>query len=78
MGIGDTLRMGDLIVPERVTLLDDPGIVVATVTAPTNEIEPEPVEGERASRAKRVPRAKVRTALRRVAQKRPPSPKLPQ
>lgn len=46
MGIGDTLRMGDLIVPERVTLLDDPEIVVATVTAPTREIEPEPVEGE--------------------------------
>ena len=46
MGIGDTLRMGDLVVPERVTLLDDPEIVVATVTAPTREIEPEPVEGE--------------------------------
>ena len=46
MGIGDTLRMGDLVVPERVTLLDDPEIVVATVTAPTREIEPEPIEGE--------------------------------
>jgi len=46
MGIGDTLRIGDVHVGENVKLLDDPETVVATVTAPTREIEPEPVEGE--------------------------------
>ena len=46
MGIGDTLRMGDVVAPQGVTLLDDPEIVVATITAPTREVEPEPVEGE--------------------------------
>ncbi|HVS84872.1 MAG TPA: 50S ribosomal protein L25 [Gaiellaceae bacterium] len=46
MAIGDTLRIADLAVPERVTLLDDPDSVVATVAAPMREIEPEPVEGE--------------------------------
>ena len=34
MGIGDTLRIADVHVPEGVTLLDDPETVVATVTAP--------------------------------------------
>ena len=48
MGTGDTLRIGDIEVPEGVTLLDDPETVVATVTAPTREIvvEEEEVEGE--------------------------------
>ena len=46
MATGDTLRVSDIVVPESVTLLDDPETVVATVTAPTREIEPEPVEGE--------------------------------
>ena len=48
MATGDTLRIGDIEVPEGVTLLDDPETVVATVTAPTREIEPEDeeVEGE--------------------------------
>jgi large subunit ribosomal protein L25 len=46
MGIGDTLRMGDVKAPDGVTLLDDPETVVATITAPTREVEPEPVEGE--------------------------------
>jgi large subunit ribosomal protein L25 len=46
MGIGDTLRMGDVEAPAGVTLLDDPETVVATITAPTREVEPEPVEGE--------------------------------
>jgi large subunit ribosomal protein L25 len=46
MGIGDTLRLADIQVPEGVTLLDDPEVVVATITAPTREVEPEPVEGE--------------------------------
>jgi large subunit ribosomal protein L25 len=46
MQSGDTLRVADVTVGEGVTLLDDPEAVVATVTAPTREIEPEPVEGE--------------------------------
>jgi large subunit ribosomal protein L25 len=49
MVTGDTLRIGDLRVPDGVTLLDDPETVVATVTAPTRVIEPEVVlEGEEA------------------------------
>ncbi len=46
MEIGGTLRVADLAVAGNVTLLDDPEMVVATVTAPTREVEPEPVEGE--------------------------------
>jgi large subunit ribosomal protein L25 len=48
MGTGDTLRIADIEVPDGVTLLDDPETVVATVTAPTREIEveEEAVEGE--------------------------------
>ncbi|MHB8470012.1 MAG: 50S ribosomal protein L25 [Gaiellaceae bacterium] len=46
MTTGDTLRVADLVVPEGVTLLDDPESVVATVTAPMREEEPDVVEGE--------------------------------
>jgi large subunit ribosomal protein L25 len=46
MGVGDTLRIADVHAPDGVTLLDDPETVVATITAPTREVEPEPVEGE--------------------------------
>jgi large subunit ribosomal protein L25 len=47
MHIGDTLRLASLQVPDGVTLLDDPEeTVLATVTLPTREEEPEPVEGE--------------------------------
>jgi large subunit ribosomal protein L25 len=46
MAVNDTLRIADIAVPEGVTLLDDPETVLATVTAPTREVEPEPVEGE--------------------------------
>jgi large subunit ribosomal protein L25 len=49
MGIGDTLRLADIVVPAGVTLLDDLDTVAATVTAPTREEEPEAgeaVEGE--------------------------------
>jgi large subunit ribosomal protein L25 len=46
MGVGDTLRIGDVGATHGVTLLDDPETVVATITAPTREVEPEPVEGE--------------------------------
>ena len=46
MATGDTLRVGDIEVQEGVTLLDDPDTVIATVTAPTRVVEPEPEEGE--------------------------------
>jgi large subunit ribosomal protein L25 len=45
--IGDTLRVVDLHVPEGVKLLDDPEeTVLATVTMPTREVEPEAEEVE--------------------------------
>ncbi len=48
MATGDTLRISDIDVGAAVTLLDDPETVVATVTAPTREAEPEEAaeEGE--------------------------------
>jgi large subunit ribosomal protein L25 len=46
MAIGDTLRLADLAAIEGVTYLDDPEeTVLATVTLPTREVEPEPEEG---------------------------------
>src|SRR5437016_9060594 len=47
MAIGDTLRLADLPAREGVTYLDDPEeTVLATVTLPTREVEPEPEELE--------------------------------
>ena len=47
--IGESLRLSSLEVPEGVKLLDDlEETVLATVTAPMREEEPEPVEGEAA------------------------------
>src|SRR6188472_1974210 len=49
MAIGDTLRLADLAAMDGVTYLDDPEeTVLATVTLPTREAEPEPEveEGE--------------------------------
>ncbi|HEY2542167.1 MAG TPA: 50S ribosomal protein L25 [Gaiellaceae bacterium] len=46
MNLGDTLRIADVVSAGNVTLLDDPETVVATITAPMREVEPEPVEGE--------------------------------
>jgi large subunit ribosomal protein L25 len=46
MGMGDTLRLADIVVPEGVTLLDDLETVAATVTAPSREEEPEEAEVE--------------------------------
>ena len=43
--------ISDLIAPEGSSLLDDPETVVATVTAPTRVIEPEPTEEELAETA---------------------------
>jgi large subunit ribosomal protein L25 len=49
MAIGDTLRLSAVTPPEGVTLLDDlEETVIATVTQPMREEEPEPVEGEEA------------------------------
>jgi large subunit ribosomal protein L25 len=45
--VGNSLRLSDVPTPPGVTFLDDPdGTVLATVTAPTVEEEPEPEEGE--------------------------------
>jgi large subunit ribosomal protein L25 len=49
MDIGATLRISDLIVPDGVAFLDDPEMVVATITAPTKVVEPEPTEEELAA-----------------------------
>jgi large subunit ribosomal protein L25 len=47
MEMGDTLRLADVPTPEGVTFLDDPEeTVLATVTVPTREVEPEPTEEE--------------------------------
>jgi large subunit ribosomal protein L25 len=48
MEIGATLRIADIVAPEGTKLLDEPETVVATITAPTRVIEPEPEleEGE--------------------------------
>jgi large subunit ribosomal protein L25 len=49
MQIGDSLRLSSLRAPAGVTLLDDlEETVLATVTPPLREEEPEPVEGEEA------------------------------
>jgi large subunit ribosomal protein L25 len=48
MHIGDSLRLASLVPPEGVKFLDDPeGTVLATLTLPTREVEPEvePEEG---------------------------------
>jgi large subunit ribosomal protein L25 len=44
--IGDSLRVGDIVAPDGVKLLDDPDAVVLTVTPPTKVEEPEPEELE--------------------------------
>jgi hypothetical protein len=47
MEMGDALRLEDIPKLEGVVFLDDPHeTVIATVSAPTVEAEPEPVEGE--------------------------------
>jgi large subunit ribosomal protein L25 len=47
MQMGDTLRLSDVAVQEGVRFLDDPEeTVIATVTVPTQIVEPEPTEEE--------------------------------
>jgi large subunit ribosomal protein L25 len=49
MEMGDTLRLEDIAAPEGATLLDDPhDTVIATVTAPTREVEPDETAEEAA------------------------------
>jgi hypothetical protein len=54
MAMGDTLRIGDIAVPEGVTLLDDPETSSRPSPPPTREIEVEveEVEGEEGERAR--------------------------
>ena len=42
LGIGDSLHLGDLVIPEGVTLIDDPESVLATVSHQTRDDEPAP------------------------------------
>jgi len=51
MATGDTLRIGDITFQEGVKLLDDPEMVVATLTAPTRAIEAEEAEAAEAAAA---------------------------
>jgi large subunit ribosomal protein L25 len=44
--IGDSLHAGQVELPARVTLLDDPEAVIASVQAPRAEVEEVPVEAE--------------------------------
>jgi large subunit ribosomal protein L25 len=58
MAIGDTLRLSDLSTREGVTYLDDPDeTVLATVTLPTREVEPEETlaEGEEVPEGEEAP-----------------------
>jgi large subunit ribosomal protein L25 len=56
MQMGDTLRLSDVAAPEGVTFLDDPEeTVVATVTVPTQIVEPEPEEVEELEEGVEVP-----------------------
>jgi large subunit ribosomal protein L25 len=55
MELGDTLRLGDLKAYEGVTFLDDPDTVLATLTLPTREVEPEEVPAEEGAEGAEVP-----------------------
>jgi hypothetical protein len=54
--------MSDVAVPPGITLLDDLETVVATVTAPTREVEPEPVEGEEVPEGEEAPEGEAAPA----------------
>ena len=57
MAMNDTLRVSDLRSPEGVTLIDDAETVLATVTMPTREVEPEETPEEAAEAAEGAPEA---------------------
>jgi large subunit ribosomal protein L25 len=42
MQIGDTLTLGDLAIPDGVTIVDDPETVIATLSPPRLQVEAEP------------------------------------
>jgi large subunit ribosomal protein L25 len=46
LGLGESAHLGQISLPEGVTLLDDPETTLASVTQPTREEEPEAAEGE--------------------------------
>jgi len=64
MAMGDTLRVADVTAPDGVTLIDDPELVVATLTMPTRVEEPEeaPAEGEEAAAEGEQPEAEAEGA----------------
>ena len=49
LGIGDSLRLGDVAIPEGVTLVDDPESILATVSHQTREDEPSAESSEAGS-----------------------------
>ncbi len=51
LGIGDSLRVSDLTVPERVTVLDDPDTVLVNIAQPTRVELPEEMVEEEEARA---------------------------
>jgi large subunit ribosomal protein L25 len=66
MQMGDTLRLADVVAQDGVEFLDDPEeTVIATVTVPTQIVEPEPeeeeelVEGEELPEGEEVPEAEA-------------------
>ncbi|MCJ7797884.1 MAG: 50S ribosomal protein L25 [Thermoleophilia bacterium] len=52
LGIGDRVTIADLVAPEGVTFLADPGLVIATILAPRVATEEELLEDEAAAAAK--------------------------
>jgi len=46
LGVGDSIRVADLVAPAGATIVDDPDAVIASVTLPTREVEPEEVLDE--------------------------------
>ena len=78
MHIGDTLRLSALTAPEGVTLLDDlEETVLATVTQPTRDEEPEPVEGEEGEEGAEGETAEGETAEGAAAAATAPTPAPP-
>jgi len=56
LAIGDSVRVGDVTVPDDVTLLDDPDAVVASVSQPTRvEVPEEMLEAEEAEAVEGLP-----------------------
>jgi large subunit ribosomal protein L25 len=70
--VNQSLRLADLTPPEGVTFLDDPeGTILATVTAPTVEEEPEVEEGAEAAEAEAAAEAPEGEAAEEAASEGP-------